>query len=151
MIKVKAGWFIQKCALLCKESSFKPTAAPYMQHYSKLLFWVIGLKNPCLSFSRFLSFVESQIQTRMNLVGGRAKEGGVQHKGHCSGLFNSNAGEPKGRNVSEGLIGSDTIGKLSGPLHVLSSVKERRNAEAGTLWERRMLTRTKKGFFSLSP
>lgn len=69
----------------------------------------------------------------MNLDGGRAKEGGVQYKIHCSVLFNLNGGEPKGRHVSEGLIGSDTIGKLSGLLNVLSSItyKECGNVEGG--------------------
>lgn len=58
-----------------------------MQHYSKLLFWVIGLKNPCLSFLRFPSFVESQIQTRMDLDGGRARGGGVQSQGPLLSTF----------------------------------------------------------------
>lgn len=74
----------------------------------------------------------------MNLDGGRAKEGGEQYEGRL--LFNLKADEPKGRNVSEGLIGSDTIGKLSGPLRTLSSItyKECRNVKAGSAsWERR--------------
>lgn len=121
-----------------RRAPFKLTATPYIQHYSKMLFLVIGLKNPCLSFLQFLSLVESQIQTHMNLDGGRAREGGVQYKGRL--LFNLKAGEPKGRNVSEGLIGSDTIGKLSGLLRALSSItyKECRNVKAGLAsWERR--------------
>lgn len=75
----------------------------------------------------------------MNLDGGRAKQGGVQYRGYRSVLFNLNAGEPKGRDVSEGLIGSDTIVRLSGLLHVLSSntCKECGNVEAGRVhWER---------------
>lgn len=92
-----------------------------MQPYSTLLFLVIGLKNPCLSFLRVLSFTDSQIQTCMNLDGGRVKQGGVQYKGDQI-FFNSNAGEPKGRDVSEGLIGSDTTGKLSGLHHALSFI-----------------------------
>lgn len=63
---------------------------------------------------------------------GERGEAAYKHKGHCSVLLNSNAGEPKGRNVSEGLIGSDTIGKLSGPLCVLSSIKGCRNVKAGS-------------------
>lgn len=115
-----------------RRAPFKLTATPYIEYYSKLLFLVIGLKNPCLSFLRFLSFVDSQIQTRMNFDGGGAKEGGVQYKGRRSVLlFNLNAGEPKGRDVSEGLIGSDTIWKLSGPLRVLSSVTYRECGNVG--------------------
>lgn len=54
----------------------------------------------------------------------------------CTVLFNLNAGEPKrSRNVSERLIGKDTIGKLSGlhTLHVLSFIidVECRYVEAG--------------------
>lgn len=68
----------------------------------------------------------------MNLDGGRAKEGRLQYKWHRSVLFNLDAGEPKGRDVSEGLIGSDTIVKLSGLCRVLSSItsKECRNVKA---------------------
>lgn len=92
-----------------------------MEPYSKLLFLVIGLKIPRLSFLRFLSFIDSQIQTCINLDSGRVKQGSTQYN-EDQIFFNSNAGEPKGRDVSEGLIGSDTTGKLSGLHHVLSFI-----------------------------
>lgn len=64
----------------------------------------------------------------MNVDGGKAEEGVIEYKGHRSVPFNLNAGELKGRDVSEGLIGSDTIGKLDGPLCELSTArKEWRN------------------------
>lgn len=61
----------------------------------------------------------------MNSDGGRAKEGGVQYEGHCSVYINLSSGELKGRDVSEGLIGSDTIGEISGLLRVPSSISYR--------------------------
>lgn len=70
---------------------------------------------------------------------GEEKKGRIQYKGHGSVLFSLNGGEAKGTNVSEGLIGSDTIEKLSGLLPALSSItyKECRNVEAGwVIWER---------------
>lgn len=57
----------------------------------------------------------------MNLDSGRVKQGSTQYN-EDQIFFNSNAGEPKGRDVSEGLIGSDTTGKLSGLHHVLSFI-----------------------------
>lgn len=46
----------------------------------------------------------------MNLDSGRVKQGSMQYN-EDQIFFNSNAGEPKGRDVSEGLIGSDTTGE----------------------------------------
>jgi len=98
-----------------RRAPFKLTAAIYIEHYSKPLFLVIGLKNPCLSFLRFRSFIDSQFQTHRHLDRGKA---GSKIQGAPLRSLKLNAGEPKGRDVSDGLIGSDTIGKLSGLLHV---------------------------------
>lgn len=47
-------------------------------------------------------------------MAGERREVGYNTRGTCAVLFNLNTGEQKGRDVSEGLIGSDTIGKLTG-------------------------------------
>lgn len=115
------------------KAPFKLTATTSMLCYSTLLFLVIGLKKFLPVFLAISPFADSQIQTCMNLHGGRVKKGSVQYKRCRSDLFISNAGEPKGRDVSEGLIGSDTAEKLRGLWHVLSSVtyKECENIQAG--------------------
>lgn len=53
---------------------------------------------------------------------GEQRKAGYNTRGCRSVLFNLDSGEPKGRDVSGGLIGSDTIGKLSGLLGALSSI-----------------------------
>lgn len=72
MIKVKCGWLFKTVHFYVRGAPFKLTATTYMEHYSELLFLVKGLKNPCLSFLRFLSLVQSQIQTHTYLDGAKA-------------------------------------------------------------------------------
>lgn len=48
---------------------------------------------------------------------------------------NVHAGEPSGRDVSEGLIGSDTIGKLSGPALRIVFCHSQKNVEHGKVGE----------------
>lgn len=110
---MKAGGFIQKCALLCKESPFKLTANSYIQHYCNAAIFGYRIKKSLSVFLAISLFRRITNPDIMNLDDERAKQGRVQYKGHRSVLFNLNSGEPKGRDVSEGLIGSDTIGKLS--------------------------------------
>lgn len=82
-----------------------------------------------LFFFMFFFYPDSQIQTRMN----SDSEETVQYKRRRSGLFILNGSEPKGRDVSEGLIGNDTTEKLSELLLVLSSVTSKKclNIQAG--------------------
>lgn len=122
-----------------RQAPFKLTATPYIEHYSKLLFLVIGLKHPCLSFFAISLFRRLTNPDRHEFRWKESEGRWFTIQVTALRSFNLNAGEPKGRDVSEGLIGSDTIGKLGGLLPVLPSItyKERRSeGRQGELGER---------------
>lgn len=104
-----------------RRAPFKLTATPYIEHYSKLLFLVIGLKHPCLFFA--ISLIRRLTNPNTHEFRWKVSERRWRTiKVAALRSFNLNAVELKGRDVSEGLIGGDTIGKLSGLLPVLSSI-----------------------------
>lgn len=117
-----------------RRAPFKLTAIPYIEHYSKQLFLVIGLKHPCLSVFFAISLFRRLTNPDTHEFRWKKSEGRWRTiRVAALRSFNLNAGEPKGRDVSQGLIGSDTIGKLSGLLPVLSSItyEECKSLKAG--------------------
>lgn len=125
MIKGKAAWVTLKSTLFyIRKASFKPFS--YHIHASSYI-WLQDLKiNKFLSVFFDPFFFLSRRLTNPDTHEFRQWESEERQRTMQETLLRSFYpecySEPKGRDVSEGLIGSDTTEKLSGLLHVLSSV-----------------------------